>query len=71
MSSLEEAREMLRKAEEAEKRARIALTEARRDKERAEEIIAESAPVSEQLRERREVNHFTQLFENAFRGKLT
>lgn len=71
MSDLEEARELLRQAEEAETEARRALVKARRDRERAEEIIAKAKPVAEELRSRRKVNHFTELWEDALRGKLT
>jgi hypothetical protein len=48
--------------------AKKAFAEAIEARQRAERTAAAIEPVMDQLRKRREVNHFTELFEVALRG---
>jgi len=48
--------------------AKEAFAKALEDRQRAERSAAEVQPLMDQLRTRRRVNHFTELFEEALKG---
>jgi hypothetical protein len=55
-------------AHEEDEEAKAAFAKAMEDRQRAERTAAEVEPVMDKLKERREVNHYTELFEQVLRG---
>lgn len=49
--------------------AKEAFAKSLEDRLRAEDTADQVEPLMEQLKERRQVNHYTQLFEQVLRGK--